>query len=101
MNNKVLFVGNAVKWFDKVNGNTYHSVKITRVKDGKELYCEFQYGYGESYRDTALTAITENNWLPKKYTKENNYLYERENNYPILWEVSDGLKRECKENGQA
>ena len=26
--------------------------------------------------------------------------YERENNYPILWTVSDGLKRECVANGK-
>ena len=39
-------------------------------------------------------------WLPKKYRGGDKYLYERENNYPILWAASNGLKRECIANGQ-
>ena len=49
-------------------------------------------------------------WLPKKYKRcsdclssknevPNLYLYERENNYPIAWSVSDGLKKDCVSNG--
>lgn len=40
-------------------------------------------------------------WLPPKYRgrSENGiykaYTYERENDYPIQWNVSNGLKREC------
>lgn len=43
---KIKFVCNAVRWFDKINGNTYHSVRITRIKDGKVIADQFQYGYG-------------------------------------------------------
>ena len=93
------FTCKAVKWLDKVNGNTYHSVRITRHKDGKILVGQFQYGYGEQYRYTALEAMFKSNWLPKKYNKENIYLYERENKYPILWDCSKGLKRDCIANG--
>jgi hypothetical protein len=41
--------------------------------------------------------MVSNGWL-SGYTKKNVYLYERENNYPIYWNVYDGLKREMKAN---
>jgi hypothetical protein len=104
MENKIKFIANAVRWFDRVNGNTYHSVNITRVKDGKTIYCPLQYGYGEHYRQTALEAMSKNNWLPEQYKTGsgdyNTYRYERENNYPIYWNVTDGLKRDCIKNGK-
>ena len=105
MDSKIKFICNAVKWFDKVNGNTYHSVRVTRCSDGKVIADGFQYGYGEQYRDTALALMLKNGFLPEKYFidvltgKSNLYLYERENGYPILWNVSKGLKRDCIANG--
>jgi len=96
---KIKFIGNVVKWFDRVNGNTYHSVKITRTADGAEIAsCDIVYGYGEQYRHTALELMVAAKWLPKKYNIENAYSYERENNYPIFWAVSEGTKRQMKEN---
>jgi hypothetical protein len=102
---KFLFVANAVRWFDRVNGNTYHSVNVTRMKDGRVIHCPLQYGYGEQYRTTALKAMLNAGWLPKKYQetpfgRSSEYLYERENNYPIMWLVTDGLKRDCIKNGK-
>jgi len=111
MENKIKFVANAVRWFDKVNGNTYHSVNITRVKDGKTIYCPMTYGYGEHYRQTALKAMYQVGWIDnsiytddlnyKHIDKESIFMFERENNYPIMWNVTDGLKRDCVKNGQA
>jgi hypothetical protein len=107
MEHKIKFHAYATRWFDKVNGNTYHSVRITRCKDSITIAVPFQYGYGDMYRQTALDAMEAAGWLPKKYTGEEangshkNYMYERENNYPILWNVSDGLKRDCVANGIA
>ena len=92
----------AVRWFDKVNGNTYHSVRIINNETGETLYCPFQYGYGDHYGQTALEAMAVAGWLPEKYRADNEwYLYERENDYPINWAVSDGLKRDCVANGRA
>jgi hypothetical protein len=96
---QIKFVVNAVKWFDKVNGNTYHSVRITRCKDNKTIVGGFTYGYGDHYQQTAMETMIENKWIPSKYNKSNYYLYERENKYPILWNVSEGLKRDCISNG--
>lgn len=98
---KIKFIARAARWFDRINGNTYHSVKITRVKDDKTIYCPMQYSYGEQYKTTALQAMAKAKFLPVKYRGENRqYLYERENNYPILWTVLDGLKRDCIANGK-
>ena len=99
MKNKIKFVANAVKWFDKVNGNTYHSVRITRTMDGKTIACPFQYGYGDHYRQTALEEMARVKWLPVKY-RSDTWKYERENNYPILWNERHGLKRECIAHGE-
>jgi len=42
----------ARRWFDKINGNTYHSVDV--YADGKHIGREpFTYGYGEGYLQTA------------------------------------------------
>ena len=97
---KIKFIARAVRWFDRLNGNTYHSVRIERVNDGAVIACEWTYGYGDHYRQTALKAMAEAKWLPVKYRKGARWMsYERENNYPIHWEVHDGLKREMIDNG--
>jgi hypothetical protein len=93
---KIRFVADAVRWFDKVNGNTYHAVRVMRVRDGMMIYSRFQYGYGDHYQQTALEAMAAAKWLPVKYRSYNDYMcYERDNNYPIIWNVRDGLKREA------
>lgn len=108
---KIRFVCHAVKWFDKVNGNTYHSVRITRCRDGAQIvgqYAPYEYGYGDQYRQTALSAMEAAKWLPPKYRGKDPdsscrfnkcFSYERENNYPISWLVVDGLKRDMIANG--
>jgi hypothetical protein len=98
MERQIKFICIACRWFDKVNGNTYHSVRVTRVKDNKTIVGAFQYGYGEDYKQTALKIMGKENWISEKYKKES-YLYERENNYPIYWDCRDGLKRDCVSNG--
>lgn len=44
------------RWFDRINGNTYHSVEV--YKGGKLLErVPFQYGYGDGYMQTAGDII--------------------------------------------
>ena len=106
MERTIKFSVNAVRWFDKINGNTYHSVNITRLKDGANIAHEWTYGYDDFYKQTALKIMSEAKWLPVKYRGkyENGFPkcfdYEREKNYPILWNVSNGLKREMIANGR-
>lgn len=98
MKRKILFIANAVRWFDKVNGNTYHSVKIIRVSDNAELKSlPIIYGYGRQYEQSALSLMIQNGWIDKKY-EGNEFNYEKENNYPIHWNIFDGLKRDMKNN---
>lgn len=45
------------KWFDKINGNTYHSVVV--YEDGIKIgYNNFCYGYGGQYLQTASLIIS-------------------------------------------
>ena len=46
----------AKRWFQKTNGNTYHSVNVyvNNVLIGR---CDFTYGYGEQYLVTALKLL--------------------------------------------
>jgi len=99
MEREIKFVCNAVRWFDKVNGNTYHSVRIERMKDGEVLKSDNEvYGYDDFYRQTALNLMFKAGWLPEQYTDKTVYAFERENNYPIIWNCKDGLKRDMKNN---
>lgn len=46
------------RWFDQVNGNTYHSARVTL--DGVlQIAVPFQYGYDEQYLQSALEALDE------------------------------------------
>ncbi len=101
MERKIKYICRAIRWFDMINGNTYHSAKITRCKDGAVLLVPFQYDYDDHYRQSSLTAMAKAKWLPVKYRKNNDWcMYERENKYPIVWSISEGLKRECIANGK-
>ena len=44
------------RWFDSDNGNTYHSVEV-HINDKQIGYIPFDYGYGDAYKDTALTIL--------------------------------------------
>jgi hypothetical protein len=46
-----------------MNGNTYHSVNVTDVSTGFTIYCPYQYGYGDHYRQTALVAMYKEMWI--------------------------------------
>lgn len=47
------------RWFDKVNGNTYHTVVITDLNSGEVIYKspDLVYGYGEQWRHTAYDEL--------------------------------------------
>jgi len=85
MKRKIVFVCKAVRWLDQINGNTYHSVRITRKSDGEVIGHQLTYGYGDHYKHTALETMAAAKW---------------ENNYPIQWDVSDGQKRDVIDNGE-
>lgn len=68
------------RWFDSINGNTYHSVSVE--VDGEVIGVEpFAYGYDDQYQQTALEILIDKGILPK-LTYENGIPY--------------GLRRTCE-----
>ena len=51
------------EWHDKVNGNSYHSVYVS-INDKLVITVPFQYGYGDSYIQSATEAMIEAGYLP-------------------------------------
>src|SRR5437660_7538804 len=47
---------NARRWFDKINGNTYHSVSVV-MPDGTIRTSGQTYGYGQQYEATAIALV--------------------------------------------
>tara|TARA_R100001530_G_scaffold96047_1_gene66820 strand:+ start:172 stop:489 length:318 start_codon:yes stop_codon:yes gene_type:complete len=100
MKRNIKFIAQGKKWFDKINGNTYHSVQITRTKDNEKLFCCFQYGYGNQWQYTALEKMAFNKWIPKQYTGFKAINYDRDNNYPIEWIENYSTKKDTKLHGE-
>jgi len=67
------------KWFDKVNGNTYHGVTVTiKHKTGDDIILNsgMVYGYGEQYIQTAIELIQKAGYclgLPEAYKGQSEY----------------------------
>jgi len=56
------------KWFDKVNGNTYHSATI--LVDGRHVHkVDYEYGYGDQYVWSAWEWLDANGYIKiKRYS---------------------------------
>jgi len=56
MTKKYLIEG--FEWFDKANGNSYHSVNITNINTNKLIVSTgLNYGYGDQYEQTAYKEL--------------------------------------------
>lgn len=80
------------RWFDRVNGNTYHST-VTFV-DGVEFLTEMEYGYGDHYLQSAVENLKMKGVIPQEvghpYT-----IFFRENGVSFNYTVADvGRKRD-------
>ena len=84
MTNK--YIINARKWFEKVNGNTYHTIQIIDINKNEVLHESEHiiYGYGEQYRQTAYSKLKE----LKKVKEEDKHNHEK-NNKRFFWNVCD------------
>jgi hypothetical protein len=81
----VRWIVNAKKWFDKVNGNTYHSVRITDAKTNKPIYSSgMTYGYGDQYRHTAMDYL-----IKKGKMKENDRFNHEQNAKNLYFNEAD------------
>lgn len=95
------------RWFDKANGNSYFSVRITfpNIDDKgnvvfKWITIPFQYGYGSHWQYEVINLLAKYSFIPplKKYENGNTaygYLSDYERNGIIAWnDEGYGLKRD-------
>lgn len=82
----------ARKWFDKVNGNTYHTARII-INGGEADHKSLrQYGYGTSYITTATETAIENGYTRDSMSRE--ALREWLTRHAIIDEVSVTRRRD-------
>ena len=54
------------KWFERTNGNTYHSVEV--YKNGELIErVPFTYGYGSQWEQTAVEVLLKNGVYSSEY----------------------------------
>jgi len=96
----IKFIGHAKLWHDKVDGNTYHTIRVYRCKDKKRLYGTFAGGTDSYAQQRTLQMILQADWINQdEYNTDNVYLYERDNQYPIHWVSEWVTKKVCKRWG--
>lgn len=78
------------RWFDKINGNTYHSVKVY-INGVFIAEHGMTYGYGDQYTQTARELIKD--YLPSKMDEHTPLHYLREYGITIINEVSDVARK--------
>lgn len=89
----IKYIAVAVEWFDRVNGNSYHSVRMTRISDNAIIKSQpLVLGYGDKYRETAIVLMAENGWIDGRYKKEP-YQFESDANYPIFWSMTRNARK--------
>jgi len=56
------------RWFDKLNGNTYHTVNIINVDTNKTIYKSetVMYGYGDHWKHTVYNQMIKLNLVSEK-----------------------------------
>ena len=64
--NKIKYVCNVFKWFDKINGNTYHAVNLYDLNNNLIVSSGLCYGYGEQYNQTLKKHLIDLNLYVEK-----------------------------------
>lgn len=80
------------EWFDKVNGNSYFSARVTLdfgKPTEKTVLVPFQYGYGSHYQHKAIEQLQKAGYLPNEGTLSWSYF---DDNNIIL---RSNLKENC------
>ena len=92
----ILFQIIARRWFDKINGNTYHSVEVYVNNQiiGSE---DYTYGYGEQYLQTAHEILMDKGYFPKTDDNKEDYYkfmqFRREHPERFLISVTDMARK--------
>lgn len=56
-NKKIKWIIVGKKWFDKVNGNTYHAARVYDLERHIVAAAPYEYGYGDQYIYSAFNAM--------------------------------------------
>lgn len=59
----IKYVIHAKKCRDRINGNTYHAVRVLDTKHHELISSDFCYGYGDQFMETARKLMTKKGWL--------------------------------------
>lgn len=93
----------AKEWFDKVNGNSYFSARVTLnfgMKTEKTICLPFQYGYGDHFRHMAFQELTRSAII--KDCQQNESYWSYANRKKIIMrtnKVENCLQRDVKAYG--
>lgn len=90
----------AKEWFDKVNGNSYHSARITLnfgLEDEKTICVPFTYGYEDHYLQSSAELLEKEGFIqPEKYdngAKQSIVRYCREHGIDLRTSKQEGCKK--------
>jgi hypothetical protein len=82
-------------WFDRINGNTYHSCRIDLGPIGvqESVFLPMEYGYGDQWQQTARDWLIKYGLIPDPGRYENGM--RKRSDFPILWgDCAYGNKRD-------
>jgi hypothetical protein len=86
------------RWFDRVNGNTYHTAMV--LVNGQSLgKSPMTYGYDEQYLQTAKEILLEHYDFPTGMNERSPMWQLRDNGVTLTKTVTDGLKRDLAKGG--
>ena len=66
----IKYVIHSKKWRDKLNGNTYHSVRILNTQNNALIAAPYQYGYGDQFMQSAHEVMNKTGWVKDKFTPD-------------------------------
>jgi len=92
----VLIIGR--RWFDKVNGNTYHTAEL-QVNGNFVAKSGMQYGYGDNYVETGKELLLQNYKLPIGFNEKSHLTQLRDKKITFRSYAFDGLKRDLAKGG--
>lgn len=67
---KIKYIATAKEWRDKKNGNSYFSVQVKNLENGKIIYMPYQYGYGNHFKDEVKKLLNLNGYNCSKHKTE-------------------------------
>lgn len=86
------YIINGVRWFDRIDGNTYHTVNIIQItpKVNKQIFVSIDmvYGYGDQWKDTAYDEL-----IKLKLVKEADRNNHKKNHNRFIYLCSDVTRK--------